>query len=116
VQRSNTPEKRATFIAELRVRGTVYHAAKAADIGRRTAYAWRERYAEFARDWDDALEDSTEILEQSLYQRALDADTTAAIFLLKARRPEVYREKPPVAIDANAAGGVQIYLPERKDA
>lgn len=114
VQRSSTPEKRAAFIEELRVRGTVYHAARAAGVGRRTTYAWRDKYPEFAQAWDDALEDSTEILEDSMFQRAIAGDTTAGIFLLKALRPEKYRDKPPVTIDANAAGGVQIYLPERK--
>lgn len=92
-RRSDTAEKKVAFIAELRARGTVYHAALAAGIGRRTAYRWREEDDQFAEEWGDATEDTTEVLEDSMYQRAIKGDTIAGIFLLKARRPDVYREK-----------------------
>lgn len=110
-----TGERRRLFIEELRARGTIYHAARAAGIDRRTAYRWRDASKVFAEEWANALEDSTEILEDSVYQRALK-DSLLAMFVLKARRPEMYRDKPPVAIDANAVGGVQIYLPEQRKA
>lgn len=111
---TDTAEKKAVFIAELRDRGTVYHAAKAAGIGRKTAYRWRDASPTFAAEWDDAKEDTVEILEDSMFQRAVKGDTVAGIFLLKAMRPDKYRDKPPTIIDVNAQSGAQIYLPERK--
>lgn len=53
---------------------------------------WRQTDAIFARAYNEALEYGTENLEEALYARGLNTDTTAAIFLLKARRPEKYRE------------------------
>jgi hypothetical protein len=50
---------------------------------------------------NDALEAGTEHLEEKLYTRACDVDTTAAIFLLKARRPEKYRENLKVDMESN---------------
>jgi hypothetical protein len=71
------------------------HVGKACDlakISRQRVLQWRSEDAAFARDYEEALEYGTENLEERLYSRALDTDTTAAIFLLKARRPNVYRE------------------------
>lgn len=93
MSRTRTSEKKAAFLAALRERGSVMHAAESAGIGRRTAYDWRDADPEFAAAWEDALEDSTERLEESMFERAMKGDTTAAIFLLKGRRPEVYRER-----------------------
>ena len=87
-----TAEKKASFVAALARRGTVYHAAKSARIDRTTAYAWRARDAKFAKAWDSAIEDAVDCVETSLFERACKGDTTAAIFILKCRRPEVYRE------------------------
>lgn len=54
------PVKKGKFIAELRERGSVYHAALAARIARRTAYDWRYSDPEFADAWDDALADQAD--------------------------------------------------------
>lgn len=101
----------ATFLADLRVYGNVSHAAIAADIGRTTAYAWRERYVTFARAWDDALEEACDLMELEARRRAIEGtdepvhylgeqvDTvkkysdTLLIFLLKGHRPEKYAER-----------------------
>lgn len=85
------------FLDGLREFGTVRHASAVADISRTTAYEYRKQDAQFKSDWKDALEDTREELEKSMYQRAMDGDTTAGIFMLKAMAPEVYRER----IDVN---------------
>lgn len=113
-----TTEK-ARFLQELRNRGSVYHAAHAAGVGRSTVYEWREADEAFAAKWDEAVEDSTDELERSLYERAVYGveepvfhkgfecgrvrkySDTAAIFLLKGRRPETYRERADVKVEGD---------------
>lgn len=96
LRHDSTDLKKADFIVELTATYSVYHASKKAGIGRRTAYTWRKLDPEFARQWDEALEDSIDALEKSLYERALVKDTLAAIFLLKGAKPEKYRERHEV--------------------
>lgn len=69
-----TPKKRPRwakgFLAALAQSGIVGTAAGAANIDRRTAYYLRENDADFAADWDQALEDSADLLEQEARRRA----------------------------------------------
>lgn len=94
-----TPEKdikannQRVFVEQLVKGQTITAAAKASGICRRTAYSWRESDKTFAEAWDDALEIGTEKLETEATRRALEGSDTLLIFLLKARRPKVYRER-----------------------
>ena len=94
-----TPEKdrktnaQLVFVEQLVKGQTITDAAKAAGICRRTAYSWRESDEAFAEAWDDALEIGTEKLETEATRRALESSDTLLIFLLKARRPNVYRDR-----------------------
>jgi len=47
---------RALFVAALREGASIAMAARFAGVGRRTCYDRRDRDAEFARAWDEALE------------------------------------------------------------
>ena len=91
--------------------GNVTAAAKAINVRRETAYWHRNNDPLFALAWDDAVEAGTAALEQEAYRRAFggtkkpvyqagklvghikEYSDTLTIFLLKARRPEVYRER-----------------------
>ena len=125
---------KAAFLAELARTYSIRHAAQAAEIHRATAYRWRHEDADFARDWDAALDGCKDQLEQSLYQRAVEGveepvfykgkqcgsvrrySDTAAIFLLKGARPEKYRENARVEmsgpdgapIETNAKAQVEV--------
>ena len=81
------------FLQALERSTTVSEAARAAGIGRRTAYDRRKRDEEFARAWDDTLESAIEELEQEAVRRAKDGSDQLLMFLLRARRPEVYSER-----------------------
>lgn len=103
--------KKAAFIAALRKRSSVLHAAERAGLSASWCYAERRRDPDgFGQEWDDAITFTTEILEDSLFERAVGinepvyqggrlvghvrrASDAAAIFLLRARRPDVYRER-----------------------
>ncbi len=117
-----------TFLEFLVEGGHVRGACAAASIGRSTAYRHRSSNDAFAEAWDDAVEASTERLEEEAYRRAHDGLTrtrydkdgnivseeivysdTLMIFLLKARKPEKYRER----LDLRHSGAVR--TPPRVD-
>lgn len=110
-----TPEKREPkwwdpFLKALSKSGNVLVACRSANVIRRTAYKHRDRFPSFRKRWEDALEDSTDILEAEARRRAASGvdkpiyykgervDTikeysdTLLIFLLKAHRPEKFRD------------------------
>lgn len=89
-----TPEKdwKDTFLKSLVLYGTVTAACKTAGVSRQTAYRHRQSDEDFALAWADAEEQSTEELEREAINRAINGSDTLMIFLLKARRPEKYRE------------------------
>ena len=74
------------------------HAAKAAGVSRWTAYRWRQEDLEFADQWDEALENAVDVVENSLYQKAVSGDTICMIFYLKAHRP-IYRDRLNIDIE-----------------
>lgn len=117
-----TPEKMVAFCAALAETGIVARACKAVDISRACAYKWREEVPDFAAAWDRALHIGITALEDEAHRRAFEGvdegvyhqgvlmDTqkkysdTLAIFLLKAHRPEKYRERS----DVNVTGDINI--------
>lgn len=116
-----TAVKKAAFLTALAERGTVLHAAESARVRRQTVYVWRRVDTAFAEAWADSLEDSTEALEASMYERAMRGDTIAGIFLLKGRRPTVYRDQQGAATvrledgDRSVTFSINIGRPEDDD-
>jgi len=127
-----TPKKgadlaKARFVAALAAGGTVLLAAQEVSISRTTAYRWREEDADFAEAWDDATDEGTDRLEQEAIRRGRDGvkkpvfhqgvvcghlqeySDTLLIFMLKARRPEVYRER--ASIEHTGKGGKDLPAP-----
>lgn len=84
------------FIKYLAQYGTVAHACKCAKVSRETMRRHRSIDPEFAEKWLDAVDDAADTLEESLFDRAIDRDTIAAIFLLKGMRPNKYRERQQI--------------------
>lgn len=90
--RTTKKAKQQRLLDALRAGDAVGTAAAKAGIARSTFYAWRDEDAEFAAEADAAIEYGTDVLEDVAYRRAVMASDTLMIFLLKARRPERYRE------------------------
>ncbi len=116
------------FLAELRVRGIVKDAARAAHINLSTAYAARRKAlsveatrrvastANFASRWDEAVEEAVERMDEEAWRRGYDGyndpvyyrgrlvgdikrySDKLLILLLKAHRPEKYRDNPPKTV------------------
>lgn len=119
-----TPEKEAKFLYGLRKGNTVSSAAAIAGFARQTVYDHRERDKTLAVRWVEAEAEGTEVLEQEAFRRAVQGtdhpvtyegaitatykeySDTLLIFLLKARRPEVYREN--VSLTGARGGPVDV--------
>lgn len=99
-EKKRTPEKAKmpvgdwgpAFLAALAETANVRYSCRQAGIARRTAYDRRDRDEPFRAAWDDALEDACDRLEEIAAGRAESGSDTLMIFLLKAHRPEKYRE------------------------
>lgn len=98
---------RPAFLEELASTCNVAEAARVAGVARRTVYQHRETDPEFAAEWEDAVEAGVQALELALRKRAVVDSDTAAIFLLKAHRPEVYRENRRTELTGANGGPVE---------
>ena len=118
-QHNATPKRRRArweraFLSSMQENGNVSLACEAAGIERSTAYRARERFEEFAIEWDTALEIAADALEAEARRRAVSGtdkpvffrgeecgvireySDSLLMFLLKAARPEKYRERHEV--------------------
>ena len=87
---------RKKFLDALEKGYSVSRACRDADIDVRTAKQWRKEDADFAADWDEAIESGTDALEDKARDRAMKESDSLMTTLLKARRPEKYRERSSV--------------------
>ena len=113
-----TPAKRRKFIRTLAATANVTRSAAAVGVSRRHVYDVRAADPEFKRQWDDAINSGIDDLEGEAFRRARDGvpeplvsmgkvvrdddgkpmmirkySDTLMVTLLKAHRPDKYREK-----------------------
>lgn len=108
-------EKAKSFLGHLRTNGgMVVKATEAAGLSLTSLYALRRKDPEFATAWDDAIRDSTVILENEITRRAVEGveepvfhrgevvghvrkySDNLLMFMTKARDPDKYRERTEV--------------------
>lgn len=107
-----TSRRRMRFLEVLGDCAIVTRAAEAAGGSRSAFYAWRREDADFARDWDQAVELGIAALEDEALRRVLDGieepvfyqgrqvatvrkfSDPLLMFMLRARKPGRYRERP----------------------
>jgi hypothetical protein len=151
-QVKRNPRSDAKFFEALAVHGVVGAACEISGYSRAIVYEFRKTDKEFARQWEEALERSTERMEEEAFKRAVygsesyvvnggrvayievpevdalgqpisDQDgepvtkkvplveykksDTLMIFLLKGRRPEVYRERYDINVGPKPPEGPQ---------
>lgn len=70
--------------------------ADAFEVNVATIYRWRGKYQEFCEALKIGKDEADARVERSLYQKAINGDTTAMIFWLKNRRSDVWRDKTEV--------------------
>ena len=88
-----TPEKEDAILEALRERPVYAQACRKARVSKVAFYAWRRDDPDFDRRVVAAREEGLDALEDALASRGLKDDTTAAIFLLKSLRREVFGDK-----------------------
>jgi len=109
-RRTPKTDWRADFLKAFATTGTVKQACEKVGIGRRTAYDERQRNEDFALAWHEVEEHTTEAMEREAIRRGLEGveepvfykgaicgaiqkySDTLLIFMLKSRKPDVYRE------------------------
>lgn len=97
----------ARFLEKFRDSGNIRLSCRAADVSRKTVYRWRNKWATFAAEWDEAKEDACDILEGEAWKRAIKNQSDRLLmFLLKAHRREVYGDK--VAMEHTGKDGQPI--------
>ena len=94
-----TVERKRLFIQAYREEGSIYHAALAVRINRKTAYRWIESDPQFAEALEESKEDCYDKAESSVYRKALNGDSLLLMFYLKAHRPK-FRDKVTIDIEA----------------
>lgn len=119
-----TLERAHEFCEELTASCNVSKACKLIGVTRRTAYNWRDIYAEFKTNWDNSIKIGAQALEDEalrrgfegydkpVYQQGMQVGTiteysdTLAVLLLKAHNPERFRERTQT--DLNVSGELDI--------
>jgi hypothetical protein len=117
-----TNDLKREFLSELRRTCNITKASHKINISRITAYSAKKVNSKFSDAWDNALQEGLDLLENVVMQRAFDGVTKniyyqgkkcgeekvysdgLAMFLLKAHRPEKYRDGSN--INLNQTGGV----------
>lgn len=96
------------FLKTLADHANVRAACKVAGISRESAYKRKRVNKEFSDRWDAALLEAVEVLEAAAWSRATTTSDTLLIFLLKAHKPEKYRETTRNEITGKDGGPVEI--------
>jgi hypothetical protein len=131
--RRTVAKRKAAFIEALAELGRVDLACKRSGLPRSTLYKQRKVDAKFAKAVDAAVDESVILLEDEAHRRAVkgtkkpvyylgqkigeiaEYSDTLLIFLLKARRPDVYRERWTGELTGADGAPLQpavIYLPD----
>lgn len=110
-RQTRTLKAQAAFLREFGTSGNVLRACQAAGVGRSTLYHEWMLLAAFKALYEQAREDAADLLEEEARRRAVNGvdkpvfyrggrcglireySDTLLIFLLKGKRPDVYRER-----------------------
>ena len=113
---TRTPVKDAKFFELIAGGATISDACRAVGYTRTVVYTYKSSDAKFSEAWDEANETAIERMEREADRRAVEGydkpvfhlgvecgvqrqfSDTLLIFRLKAKRPEVYRERAEVAV------------------
>jgi hypothetical protein len=82
--------RRLQFCRVIASGGSVRTACRVIDMARQAVYAWRDADPIFAKMWDEAYEDHTDLYEEVISKAAARGSLYAALAALRARRPGVW--------------------------
>lgn len=128
-----TPEKQKLFLDTLKETASTTKASAIAGVGRRTVYTFREQHKSFAESFQEALDIGLDKLEDEARRRAYEGydepifykgqqvslvkkyDPILLMFLLKAHRPEKYRESHEIKFPEGINVTVKKFCASDKD-
>jgi len=124
---------KAGFIESLQKTGNISASARLVGVDRKAAYDARGTDPIFAAQWDDAIEEATDALEFEARRRALDGipvesydkdgnirstrmeySDTLMIVLLKAHRPEKFKERFSGEMSTKGSLTVDVSTPQSR--
>ena len=110
-------KKKLAFLAAVRKTGVIRTAARAAGIGRATHYVWLNNDAKYRAAYEEAIDDATDRIEANVVRMATTGidgppNLIAAIFMLKARRPQIYRDH----YDVRHSGSINVAISPEDEA
>lgn len=85
-----TYKRRKIFLDQLAVGSSVSFAASAAGGTTKNFRNWQKDDPDFAADWEEAIEEGTDFIEDAATDRALKKSDPLMAMILKARRPDKY--------------------------
>lgn len=89
-----TALKKEEFLNALRKFPNVTKACRAIGVSRNAVYAHKNEDAEFSLQWEEALEEAIDTVEEEALKRGLSGQSdTLLIFMLKALRPDKFKER-----------------------
>lgn len=102
-----TYKRRKLFLDQLAVGNSVSFAANAAGGTTSNFKKWRDSDPDFAADWEEAVEEGTDFIEDVATERAMKKSDPLMLAILKARRPDKYDRgsgKAGVEVNINVEG------------
>lgn len=87
------------FLRTMASCGNVKLCCHTCGVSRKTAYEHREHFPDFAAQWAEAESDACDLLEAEARKRAVAGSDLLLIFMLKAHRPEKYREQKTIVVE-----------------
>lgn len=113
--------KKQAFIEALKEsKGIIENAREKVGVPRATIYNWRQADAEFNEAVIKAIDEGSEValdfVENKLYDRIMEGDTTATIFYLKTKgKKRGYVEKQEIEHSAKDGLTIVVKDPEQKE-
>lgn len=107
--------KKAAFLAALAKYGSISAACRATGTGRQTHYDWLKADPDYAQGFADANEERIERLEAEADRRAKEGSDVLLIFLLKAARPSVYRERIDHRVNGEVVHVKRVILEDKSE-
>lgn len=115
-QNKRMKRKEAVLEALRKHNGIIKYAEEATGVPRRTIYNWIEDDAEFAKAVEECADIALDFVEDKLYKRIMEGDTTATIFYLKTKgKRRGYVEKQEIEHSAKDGLTIVVKDPEQKE-
>lgn len=100
------PAVKQAFVDHLKKGVSISYAAKVTGVSFQAVYKEREKDEVFADEWDRAIEEGNDFLEDNVLQLGVtQKNLTALIFLLNGRRPEKFRQRHDMTSGGKSLSG-----------